>query len=415
MFSSIEIRDAHLVKRNEYHFNLMNTHYSLANAIRRTILADIPCVGFREGELHSGVNSTINIIENNGCLHNEFIKHRFSLIPVNIQPEEFVEDKYKFLLNVINNEHIYSKDITTEHITGQEKMENGELVDIPKSKMEQLFPANPITGDYVLITKLRERDPPESLTIELKPVIGTAKEHAGFSPVCKCSYSNVLDDAKIHLAREELQRTTADSELEIAMNDFNVHGKYRHYHVNPATNEADQFHFEIESIGIIHPHKLVTTALQILIDRTSNVRTNLKLNNKLGIEFSIPKLDNMYAIDLRIPNYCHTYGNLFQTYLYETCYEKTKKFTFVGYMKPHPLDNAIVLRVVLPDNIDLSFNEYLERVFAILRGELNDLEQHLIMLKNQWVTTTTTASDMAEQHPVADVAKKQKKVLIKKK
>lgn len=410
MFSSIEIRDAQQVKRNEFHFNLLNTHYSLANAIRRTILADIPSVGFREGELHSGVNSTIHIIENSGCLHNEFIKHRISLIPVNIQPEDFVENRYKFLLNVINNEHIPSKDITTEHIIGKERLESGETVDISKSRMEELFPADPITGDHILITKLRERDPQEALVVEMTPVLGKAKEHAGFSPICKCSYSNMLDDEKVQTAMEELMKNTPDSEREIVVNDFRVHGKYRYYHVNPLTNEADRFHFEIESIGIIHPQKIITTAFQVLIDRTKEVRTNLKQTNQLGIEFSIPKLENMYAVDVRIPNYCHTYGNLFQTYLYETCFAQVdKKVLFVGYMKPHPLENAIVLRIVLPNNEEMSYAEYFENVAALLRNELNSLETNLIELKNRWFQQV----GIGEQQPVEN--KKVKRTIAKKK
>ena len=47
---------------------------SLSNAIRRIILSEIPNVAFYEKD--------INVLENKSELHNEFIAHRTSLLPI---------------------------------------------------------------------------------------------------------------------------------------------------------------------------------------------------------------------------------------------------------------------------------------------------------------------------------------------
>ena len=54
---------------------------SLINGIRRTLLTDIDTVAIDVKD--------INIITNNGKLHNEFLKDRISLIPLYINPETY--------------------------------------------------------------------------------------------------------------------------------------------------------------------------------------------------------------------------------------------------------------------------------------------------------------------------------------
>ena len=63
---------------------------SLANAIRRTLLTDIPTVGFKINE--NGENNDINMIINNSSLHNEMLLHRISLIPLYINPVNFMKN-----------------------------------------------------------------------------------------------------------------------------------------------------------------------------------------------------------------------------------------------------------------------------------------------------------------------------------
>ena len=83
---------------------------SIINSIRRTILSDIPTVGFRF--LNDKKNKSMKIIQNNTPLHNEYILHRISLIPLYID-----NNSYKSLLfhmKVENKDHPVIK-ITSQH------------------------------------------------------------------------------------------------------------------------------------------------------------------------------------------------------------------------------------------------------------------------------------------------------------
>ena len=59
---------------------------SIVNSIRRILLSEIPTVAFRTDE---GTNLDIKIEVNKTSLHNEFILHRISLIPLFINPQEY--------------------------------------------------------------------------------------------------------------------------------------------------------------------------------------------------------------------------------------------------------------------------------------------------------------------------------------
>ena len=72
-----------------------NTNYSFVNALRRTILTDIPVVCFKTFPYNE---SNCDIIKNTSQLNNEIIKHRLSCIPIHLNPDE---DYYKNIKVII--------------------------------------------------------------------------------------------------------------------------------------------------------------------------------------------------------------------------------------------------------------------------------------------------------------------------
>ena len=58
---------------------------SILNALRRTIISDIPCVAFRVERN----NNDLIIKKNSSSLHNEYIEDRISMIPLSINPETY--------------------------------------------------------------------------------------------------------------------------------------------------------------------------------------------------------------------------------------------------------------------------------------------------------------------------------------
>ena len=81
---------------------------SIVNGIRRTLLTDINSVAFDP--------ENIIIEKNTGSLHNEFLKHRISLIPLYIDPDTYnysllfelkVEMNDDTTMNVYNSDLIF--------------------------------------------------------------------------------------------------------------------------------------------------------------------------------------------------------------------------------------------------------------------------------------------------------------------
>ena len=88
-------------KHNYYvEFELGNIQTSMANGIRRTIISDIKTVGFRTEPYEA---SQVKVIVNDTPLHNQFVLHRISLIPIHIaKPDTFDVDDYLFSIDVVN-------------------------------------------------------------------------------------------------------------------------------------------------------------------------------------------------------------------------------------------------------------------------------------------------------------------------
>ena len=108
-------------------------------------------MGFRT---EYGRESDIKIIKNTSALHNEFLAHRLSLIPIHYTNlDDFNPDKYLFVLKKQNNTN-RTMDITTEHIEIKDITKDPPVI-MSDSFRENIFPRDPITKDFILINKLK--------------------------------------------------------------------------------------------------------------------------------------------------------------------------------------------------------------------------------------------------------------------
>ena len=79
-------------------FDVENTKPSFMNGLRRTILSDVETVGFYTEDYNT---SSLRVLKNTSSLHNEFLLHRLSLIPIYIpDTQSFNSDRYYFTLKV---------------------------------------------------------------------------------------------------------------------------------------------------------------------------------------------------------------------------------------------------------------------------------------------------------------------------
>ena len=98
-------------------FTLTNTNVSIANAIRRILLSEIPCVVFKTIPYE---DSKVNILVNTSNFNNEVIKQRLSCIPIHISDLDFPINDYQLEIDKQNDtdniEYVTTEDFRIKNI-----------------------------------------------------------------------------------------------------------------------------------------------------------------------------------------------------------------------------------------------------------------------------------------------------------
>lgn len=340
-------------------FELHNVDLSIVNAIRRIILTDIPNVAFYCEPYET--NTSVRVIKNTGCLHNEFILHRLSMIPICFSKQEisaFREEAYLFKLNAANAGHgildVTSGDIEVyKTATGLD-----EKVKLSKVERDRLFPKNVITGDYILLTKLRAK---EELHLEGHAQLGTARTFAGFQPVSVCMHSYIKDPERVMKAKDALiasMKVPVDSPEGVKLiAKFDCLDADRHFYVNEYGDPC-RFLFKIESECALSPNHLFNSAIRVLKHKLLELKSVID-NDEQREEGQISEKIQIEKFDA-IPG-CYqfvfveeddTVGNILQSFIMQKYIRNGELFqgytvVYVGYCVPHPLDRKMVVRLVL--------------------------------------------------------------------
>lgn len=376
---------------NEMIFDVNNLNHSLLNALRRLIITDIETLGFRT---EYGRESDIIVHKNTSSLHNEFLTHRISLVPIHYNTKEihsFDKDKYEFYIDVTNKSP-KSLDITTEHIKIRD-VSKTTPVELTRDQCKSFFPPNKITGDYILLNRLKPNrcgnlEEGENINITMKADKSTGKEHARYNPVCVSVFTNKRDESKI---KEEISKRLKEKDISLEaqgnkkmtdeekdefIKSFMVSEADRYFHTD-SQGEPNSFEFTIESDGRIAPHLIFDKSLFILEERINQFMKNIEDDTNLMIE----KSDNvMPAYDFIFENEDYTLSYLYQNYIYQLFQNiENPSVKYVGCNVPHPLENKMVIRVGLhnitlnSDNIKDIFKkttEYIKKIIHSLQKEM---------------------------------------------
>ena len=173
------ISDQHELK-NVLQFTLSNVNYSMANAIRRTIMADIPCFVFKTTPYSE---SMCDITKNTSKFNNEIIKQRLSCIPIHLKDTSLDVTNYTLVLNIKNdtNDMMY---VTTEHFQIYDE-ELKKFID--ESNVKKIFPADPISNRYIEFLRLKPKISNdlegEEINLKCKFSVSTAKENGMYNVV----------------------------------------------------------------------------------------------------------------------------------------------------------------------------------------------------------------------------------------
>lgn len=341
--------------------NIKDIDLSIVNSLRRIILCEIPCIAF-DFSYDNHDNQDIIVKENNSSFHNEYIQHRISLLPLNYDPEEienFDPEKYRFVINE-KNTSTNTMDITTEHI----KICDIKLSEIQdKNVHKKIFPKNPLTGDYILISKLKpnpyDLDKGDLLNIICRATRNIGKTHARWSPVCQAHFYNEIDEDKANL---ELEKIKNDKKLE---NKFNTLDKYRFFKKN-SRGEPSEFMFIIESTTIYKPLDLFKKSIIILRDKIDKYIRSKKIIKSLGPQFwEVIFDDDSFGITL---------VNVIQRLIYiHQFYEITnKEISYIGYYEYHPQDRKVIMKVKM-ENKEITIEDFLNKECEHIISYINKL------------------------------------------
>lgn len=395
MFSGVT-----LTKGNTYlEFTIQDVDLAVVNAIRRIILSEIPNVAIGFDPFNPDQND-IDILVNQTALHNEFLGHRISLLPVCFDEatiDAYDPLEYAFEIKVTNttNEPI---DVTTKDIQvlrsasgSAASIMDGEPVD--QALRDAIFPVNAITNDPILITRLKPSQG-EQLHVRFRARKGIARTHARWSPVSLCTYEFVVDDKAAKAALDELMGSDEAKDAKqraILKNRFETLDRQKYY-VKNDKHEPSMFQFKVESECRLSPVSIVNKAWTVLKDKVARLQQAMNAGTGTGVDTTVCRLDRINELDdfyaWTIFDEDHTLGNLLQSMLFNLLVP-SQHLTFIGYHQPHPLERTIVIKLKFPSDHATPTD--------VLTDGLRQVMATLDTLTAKWqdVTSATTAASAA--------------------
>lgn len=326
--------------KDELTFILSGVNVSLANALRRTILSDIPAVVFRTTPYEE---NKANIISNTTRLNNELLKQRLSCIPINIKDtKEFPYQNYMMEVNVENTTDsiIY---VTTKDFQIIDKITEKP---VDQSTRDEIFPANEY-GCYIDLVRLRPRIsddiPGEKLHLVCEFSIGTNKEDGMFALVSTCSYGFTVDNDEMEstLVHKRQEWKDAGKDVEFETKNWRLLDGMR-------ITKKDSFDFIIQGIGVFSNNELVEKGCEILVGRFNDLDAIIDSKN-LSIKKSQNTMVNCF--DVILENEDYTIGKALEYFLYSKYFE-TQVLTYCGFKKMHPHDSESIIRIAYAAPVD---------------------------------------------------------------
>ncbi len=309
-------------------FEVKNVSISMANAIRRVALAEV--------ETYAVGETSVKLLENTSPLHNEYISHRISLLPLNQSISNL--DNYRFY---ISKKH--TKDVAIENDQNTIMEITTDDVQVYDTKGDGWVDTKDIFTDTLLITKLNVK---QKLLGYFSATKGKAQEHSRWQAVSTICYRYMV---KKDLEGIEYDKVTLEEERDW---------------VKKTNGDPSGFIFYLETCGVMPPREVINKSLVIIKNKLADFKDYIKTNiAKLGWTSS-----NM--LDFEYEGEMHTLGNLIATMGLEMLGEND----YIGYRIIHPMMNKFILRMKL-DGVN-SKDDHVKRLYTIcdtIEKQVDDL------------------------------------------
>ena len=401
------------------HFDVAGVDLSIVNSLRRAVMGDVRTAAAVFDEGGEGRHGSIRFVKNTTVLHNEFLGRRLSLVPVNFDENQLyalevlaaapglaaaaAAEQYRFQIRVANvGDDVI--DVTTRDVRALDA--SGAA--LPDAERDALFPASPVSGDHVLLVRLKPRAPGdargEELHVEFGVQLGTGSSRgAAFSPVSLCFFRNKVDPAAFErslAAKLERLRAQAQGEGAGAGAGAVDEAAVRRQHaaldgqrdfLRDADGDPAAFEFTLKSESRLRPTYLIFAAFRALLAKVKRFSRGLSARADGGggggddagargqavTVTPVPNVDDFYEVAVRGED--HTLGNMAQSMLYRRWVRDggAADVSFIGYSQPHPQEEVVVFKVKVARAGD--------DVRARLVEGLGWLEGQLRELMEEWV------------------------------
>ena len=373
---------------------------SLVNAIRRTLLTDIPTIGFNL--TLTGEDNDLIMVTNNSSLHNEMLAHRISFMPLYINPENYMRnhlfeckikhdsvEPFKFV--TMNDIEIYplnsglservekllddSYDLSPEDERiirdklSKTDIDNYDLnKPLSQKEKDKIFRPFEFRGNkhYCLITELKStntEDTHQEIHFYGTPSVGYGYEDAKFQSVSQSTYSFKIDDKLVDsVLKDKIKIENIDKDnIESYSRKFMLSESERYFH-RDKYDEPNTYNFSIKSCHYYDSSQLLKVANKILIEKFENLKLQMieYLKDAPSIVSVEEHKENIYHIE--VENESHTLGNLYQSHMMRYQINDKTIINLLGYKKPHPLEDKILFIVSLNPTHKLVVGDELSKI-----------------------------------------------------
>lgn len=325
-------------------FTMTGVSTAFANAFRRTVLSDIPCVV---------IDAESCIIPENATppkMHHELLRKQLQCLPVFVLRPLMKDEKIENFYFKIEKQNTTSQRmvVTSEDIivfqeilpssTPAELIVNNPLefqqLVVRKtqesSEQKPFFPPDPITNMFIDIVDL---NPHESVKIYGTFKVSTAKESSCYNVTSCCAYGFTVDEL---LMKEVQEKFNEEIEKKVSLSKEEKEMRKKDFEIiqGPTFHKPMSYDFKLKSIGFYTPIEICVIACELIERQIDDIITQHQFELKLHHDTAMPN-----CVILTLINEDYTIGYMFQQTFYSMFYNsETPKVNFCGFSKHHAHD-----------------------------------------------------------------------------